>query len=147
MALLRCISSSPAAAVNALRTRLSGVQSEQGGDIDLEEIERQAQDRVMDGTDDGLSTDDIEPAARTEDSELLNGLIAAAEKMSGKSNDPKLAKLISNLDELIKGGFQPVIFCRYIATAHYLAEQLRGHFFGYFSAQKDPVRAGFFGAP
>ena len=128
LALLRCISSSPAAAVNALRTRLSGVQSEQGGDIDLEEIERQAQDRVMDGTEDGLSTDDIEPAARTEDSELLNALIAAAEKMSGKSNDPKLAKLISNLDELIKGGFQPVIFCRYIATAHYLAEQLRGHF-------------------
>lgn len=128
LALLRCISSSPAAAVNALRTRLLGVQSEQGCDTDLEEIERQAQERVMDGVEDSLSTDDIEPAARTEDSELLNELIAAADKLSGKSNDPKLAKLISHLDELVKGGFQPVIFCRYIATTHYLSEHLRGHF-------------------
>lgn len=128
LALLRCISSSPAAAVNALRTRLLGVQSEQGTEIDLGEIERQAQERVMDGTDDSLSTDDIEPAARTEDSELLNDLIAAAGKMAGKSNDPKLAKLIAHLDELINAGFQPVIFCRYIATAHYLAEHLRAHF-------------------
>jgi superfamily II DNA/RNA helicase len=27
---------------------------------------------------------------------------------------------------LTAAGFQPVVFCRYIATAHYLAESLRG---------------------
>lgn len=131
LALLRCISSSPAAAANALRTRLAAVNS--GGDAvleeaDLDDIERQAQERVMDGLEDGLSTDDIEPAARTEDSERLNRLIAAAEKLSGKSNDPKLARLIEHLREILRDGFHPVVFCRYIATAHYLAEHLRAAF-------------------
>jgi hypothetical protein len=36
----------------------------------LEELEAQGRDRVLDGVDDALSTDDIEPAARTEDTRL-----------------------------------------------------------------------------
>lgn len=129
LALLRCISSSPAAAVNALRTRLDGAAK--GGDADelsLEDIEAQAVDRVLDGLDDALSTDDIEPAAQTEDSALLRQLIVDAEKLAGDANDPKLAKLLEHLTLLVKEGFQPVVFCRYIATAHYLADFLRGKF-------------------
>jgi superfamily II DNA or RNA helicase len=133
LALLRCISSSPAAAVNALRTRLAHGSLDEAAEADneLEEIERQAQERVMDGTEDSLSTDDIEPAAQTEDTERLNKLIAAAEGLSGKSNDPKLAKLVGHLEKLLKDGFHPVIFCRYIATAHYLALHLRNSFKSY----------------
>jgi superfamily II DNA or RNA helicase len=129
LALLRCISSSPAAAVNALRTRLDGAAK--GGDSDelsLADIEAQAGDRVLDGLDDALSTDDIEPAAHTEDSALLQQLIIDAEKLAGDANDPKLAKLLEHLTLLVKEGFQPVVFCRYIATAHYLADFLRGKF-------------------
>lgn len=129
LALLRCISSSPAAAVNALRTRLDG--SAKGGEseeLSLEDIEAQAGDRVLDGLDDALSTDDIEPAAQTEDSALLQQLIVDAEKLAGAANDPKLAKLLEHLTLLVKEGFQPVVFCRYIATAHYLADFLRGKF-------------------
>ncbi|MFA7238757.1 MAG: helicase-related protein [Sulfuricellaceae bacterium] len=129
LALLRCISSSPAAAVNALRTRLEGASEEAGSDeFTLEDIEAQAGDRVLDGLDDALSTDDIEPAAQTEDSARLQELIVAAENLAGAANDPKLAKLQNHLVALIKEGFQPVVFCRYIATAHYLADFLRGKF-------------------
>lgn len=127
LALLRCISSSPAAAVNALRTRLKGGQQEDD-DLSLEELEAQASERVMDGLDDALSTDDIEPAAQTEDSARLQDLITAADNLAGASNDPKLAKLYEHLQGLVKEGFHPVVFCRYIATAHYLAEFLRGKF-------------------
>ncbi len=127
LALLRCISSSPQAAVNALRTRLKGGQPE-GDGLSLEELETQASERVMDGLDDALSTDDIEPAAQTEDSARLHELIAAADKLAGAANDPKLAKLYEHLQGLVKEGFQPVVFCRYIATAHYLADFLRGKF-------------------
>lgn len=127
LALLRCISSSPQAAVNALRTRLKGGQPESDG-LSLEEIETQASERVMDGLDDALSTDDIEPAAQTEDSARLHALIAAADNLAGAANDPKLAKLYEHLQGLVKEGFQPVVFCRYIATAHYLADFLRGKF-------------------
>lgn len=127
LALLRCISSSPAAAVNALRTRLKG-QSDNAEELSLQELEAQACERVLDGVDDALSTDDIEPAAQTEDTERLQSLIQSAESLAGSSNDPKLAKLTAHIQELVKEGFQPVIFCRYIATAHYLAEYLRGKF-------------------
>lgn len=128
LALLRCISSSPAAAVNALRTRLDGAVPAGGDALSLEDIEAQAGDRVLDGTDDALSTDDIEPAAQTEDSDRLRELIVAAESLAGAANDPKLAKLQDHLVALIREGFQPVVFCRYIATAHYLADFLRGKF-------------------
>lgn len=129
LALLRCISSSPAAAVNALRTRLKGGSAAEGGDeLSLEELEAQGGERVLDGLDDDLSTDDIEPAAQTEDSARLRELIAAADDLAGASNDPKLATLLDHLQSLVKEGFQPVVFCRYIATAHYLADYLRSKF-------------------
>lgn len=127
LALLRCISSSPAAAVNALRTRLQGALGE-AGETDatsLEEFEAQASDRVLDGTDDALSTDDIEPGAQTEDSQRLQALMASAAALAGQQNDPKLAKLQEHVALLLKEGFQPVVFCRYIATAHYLAAALQ----------------------
>jgi len=130
LALLRCISSSPAAAVNALRTRLQGTSpsGEDGAanvELTLEEAEEQGRERVLDGVEDDLSTQDIEPGARTEDGARLTELIARAESLAGPAKDPKLKKLIDHLKELTAAGFQPVVFCRYIATAHYVAENLR----------------------
>lgn len=130
LALLRCISSSPAAALNALRTRLLGAQGEATATdaTSLEEFEAQASDRVLDGTDDALSMDDIEPGAQTEDTHRLQALMASAAALAGQQNDPKLAKLQEHLAVLLKDGFQPVVFCRYIATAHYLAAALQDTF-------------------
>lgn len=130
LALLRCISSSPAAAVNALRTRLTGslletVEDDAGS---LEEAEAQGRERVLDGVEDNLTTQDIEPAACTEDSALLADLIEKASNLAGPAHDPKLKRLIDHLKELVSAGFQPVVFCRYIATAHYVADYLKGQF-------------------
>lgn len=129
LALLRCISSSPAAAVNALRTRLQGTAPTDESDaadeaLTLDEAEAQGRERVLDGVEDDLSTQDIEPGARTEDGARLGELIERAEALAGPSKDPKLKKLIDHLKELTAAGFQPVVFCRYIATAHYVAENL-----------------------
>lgn len=130
LALLRCVSSSPAAAVNSLRTRLHGAQSDECEfeTLSLEDLEQQACDRVLDGADDALSTDDIEPGAQIEDSHRLRELISAADALTGSQNDPKLAKLQEHLALLLAEGFQPIVFCRYIATAHYLAAYLRDKF-------------------
>lgn len=124
LALLRCISSSPAAAVNALRTRLDVAEGREA----LDAFEADALDRVLDGTEDALSTDDLEPAAQTEDSQRLRALLQQADELRGSAQDPKLKLLITHLDTLLKQGFHPVVFCRYIATAHYLAEALGAHF-------------------
>ena len=119
MALLRCVASSPAAAEKALTTRLAGTRDE------LEALADE--DRVLDGTADELAATDIEPAAQLEDAERLKGLIDEARALAGDSSDPKLAALIQHLRALIDEGFRPVVFCRYVATAHYVAEHLRKH--------------------
>jgi superfamily II DNA or RNA helicase len=118
LALMRCVASSPAAAVQALRTR-AGIEK----DEDVDALES----RVFDGAADALPDDDVEPPAGTDDP-ALNDLIAQAERLAGQSGDPKLKVLTDHLSELVADGFNPVVFCRYIATAHYLGRQLEGKF-------------------
>lgn len=115
LALMRCVASSPAAAAQALRTR-AGLNEK----VEEEEIET----RVFDGAADVLPDDDVEPPAASDATELAS-LIKQAEDLAGQSGDPKLKLLTDHLVGLVKEGFSPVVFCRYIATAHYLGEHLR----------------------
>lgn len=114
LALMRCVASSPAAAVQALRTR-AGLESE----IAEDDVEA----RVFDGSADALPDDDVEPAAASDD-KALAALIEQAEELAGQAGDPKLKLLTEHVAELVKDGFNPVVFCRYIATAHYLGLHL-----------------------
>lgn len=119
LALLRCVASSPAAAVKALTTRLEGT---------LENEDCLTDERLYDGEADDLGGSDIEPPAQMEDTVRLQELIAEAQRLSGKAGDPKLATLITHLEGILKDGYQVVVFCRYVATAHYVAEHLSKHF-------------------
>lgn len=116
LALLRCVASSPAAAVKALTTRLEG-------SVEVDEL--MADERLHDGEADNLESSDLEPPAQLEEASRLQGLIKEAERLSGKAGDPKLATLIRHVEALVKDGYNTVVFCRYIATAHYVAEHLR----------------------
>jgi superfamily II DNA or RNA helicase len=109
LALMRCVSSSPAAAVQALRTRAG--------------LEDDVEARVFDGASDSLPDDDVEPPAASDDPALA-ALITQAEELAGQAGDPKLKLLTYHVAELVKEGFNPVVFCRYIATAHYLGQHL-----------------------
>jgi len=131
LALLRCISSSPAAAVIALRTRLRAVAG-LSEDKQAEEIERQGIETVFDGEDiELLSSDENVPAGVPEtiletspEGRQLLALVERAESLRGPAEDPKLDEVARQVKALVKDGFNPVIFCRYIATAHYIAEYL-----------------------
>jgi len=116
LALLRCVASSPAAAVKALTTRLDG---------SFDSIHLLADERLHDGETDDLDSNDLEPPAQLEEASRLLTLIQEAQRLSGQAGDPKLATLISHIATLLKDGYHPVVFCRYIATAHYVAEHLR----------------------
>ncbi len=122
LALLRCISSSPAAAVLALRTRLQAAASEA-------ELDQAASETVLDvGADDALTLDESVPAGALEapeDAAALQRLIGRADALRGPQQDPKLKALIAEVQQLVASGFKPVVFCRYIATAHYLGENLK----------------------
>jgi superfamily II DNA or RNA helicase len=127
LALLRCASSSPAALALALRTRLRRMEglseSEQLAELDL-----LAAETVLDGAgEDGLGSDETVPAGTTEapsEAAELRQLIQRAEALRGPERDAKLAALAAEIQQLLADGFRPVIFCRYIATAHYLADCL-----------------------
>ncbi len=131
LALLRCVASSPAAAVKALTTRLEGKTADLGsGEDDL-----LGDDRLHDGAADDLHGNDLEPAGQLDethtalqDAARLQALIAEAQRLSGKAGDPKLAALIAHMEGLVKDGYAPVVFCRYVATAHYVAAELKKHF-------------------
>lgn len=119
LALLRCVASSPAAAVKALTTRLENAQADE--DLLTDE-------RLYDGEADDLETSDLEPPAQIDQAARLQGLIAQARQLAGRKGDPKLAILLRHLLQLLDDGFNPVVFCRYVATAHYVVEHLRAHF-------------------
>lgn len=122
LALLRCVSSSPAAAEKSLTTRLLNIT-----DFMDEEGE---EDRLMDGSEDELSLTDLEPSTVMEASHEIEELIQLARGLRGKKGDSKYASLVKLLKEILPQGFRPVIFCRYIATAQYVAEELRKDFKG-----------------
>lgn len=124
LALLRCVSSSPAAAAKALETRLSHQDPTAPPELSDED-----DDRLYDGTGGELSQSDLEPAAAMdEEAQKLQDLIEKARQLTGTKGDPKLAALVVHVRQLLKDGFRPVIFCRYIATARYVAQQLTAEF-------------------
>ena len=122
LALLRCTGSSPLAAVLALRTRAG----EDLGDEAREDL----LDRIFDGDGDALVADDVEPPVGG-DSPALARLIAQAESLAGQSGDPKLRTASLHVAELVKEGFNVVVFCRFIATAHYVARHFRENLKGF----------------
>jgi hypothetical protein len=122
LALLRCAASSPMAAVLALRTRAGEQLSAEERDDLL--------DRIFDGDVDSLIDDDVVPPADTQDPALAK-LVVMAGNLVGRAGDPKLKVVSDHVDELLNSkdiGFKPVVFCRYIATAHYLGKHLARRF-------------------
>lgn len=122
LALMRSAASSPAAALQSLRTRMATQVTEADEDA--------LRERVFDGSDDAMVDDDAELPADSADPGLQD-LIAQAQRLAGEAGDPKLAALRTHLEtELLKHNFAPVVFCRYIATAHYLHKHLKSRFPG-----------------
>lgn len=116
LALFRCISSSPAAAEQALKNRLEaaagGVSDDWVVNPDLQEL------------DEG-SDSDAEPALYLKENDELRRLLDEAKHLAGSTNDPKLNLLVRHVKALLKDGFAPVIFCRFIATAQYVKKALQ----------------------
>lgn len=124
LALLRAVSSSPAAARETLTNRAFGADLELSRER-LDELGRRA---LYDLDSEEGELIDSPPGADAEETgrpkNRCRALAAVADKLRGK-NDPKLKALIPHLKSLLKDGFSPIIFCRFIPTAEYLADELR----------------------
>ena len=67
---------------------------------------------------------DVEPASGLDDTGPLAALVKQAEHLI-KAPDPKLEAIVKELKPLIAGRSNPVVFCRFIATADHVATALR----------------------
>jgi len=129
LALLRSLASSPAAAAATLRSRSATSDTET-----VEEADEIGRRQVMDQNDaDSPDASDITPGAVSAEGEeaeadlshrQLLELAREADKLRG-DGDAKLQKAATLLKSLIKDGYRPIVFCRFIPTAEYVAEQLR----------------------
>ena len=126
LALLRAIASSPRAAAATLKNRAATADAETSEEVD--ELGRRV---VLDQEDsDSVESLDFTPggdASRDADrgvKDRLRALAMEAENLEGQK-DAKLQGAINLVEELLTKGLNPIVFCRFIETANYVAEHLR----------------------
>jgi superfamily II DNA or RNA helicase len=134
LALLRGVMSSPSAGVEMLNTRLSGLASSVGDDAKVpataDVVQLELDDNPVRDTESGAESDNtpthiVERNTWTQrQRQELREFARQLEQLGNIKQDLKLASAELILDDWLNGGFNPVIFCRYIATAKYIGEQL-----------------------
>jgi superfamily II DNA or RNA helicase len=128
LTLLRSLMSSPAAAAKAFAVREQKLVEQAREAEEQEDLrEREALDPV-----DVELTSDTVPEAPVElgaadledrDRRRLRDFARRAEALKAE-NDPKIVKAAELLLPLIKNGFHPIVYCRFIPTAQYVADEL-----------------------
>jgi SNF2 family DNA or RNA helicase len=132
IALLRSIASSPAAAEQTLRNR-SELASVESTDVADAVAGPRVLDADLDDTTEGEDTAlgaDTTPEHRLDTGarRRLLGFAIEAAALRGTKGDAKLKRLINIITALLKDGYHPIVFCRYIPTAEYVAEHLTAAF-------------------
>ena len=138
IALLRSLVSSPRAAAQTLLTRSQTAAAVTADEADSlgRPVTADMADDSFDGIDASPGADDGGTTSTTSspsDSKAVGSrdahLAALAERanaLEGPEQDKKLALLIKTVKQLLADGYHPIVFCRYIPTSEYLAEQLDG---------------------
>lgn len=123
------MASSPAAAASTLQTRAFNLDAETPGEAD-----EQGRSSVMDIGDDrdALMTSDLVPGSDLGDSDdeavrTRRRLLAMAREAESLFDQPdsKLELVTVQVKQLMEEGFNPIVFCRFIPTAEYVADHLR----------------------
>ncbi len=124
LALLRCVSSSPAAAVATLRSRAAVDEAEE------DKIDEIGCRTVLDEEDsDSVTAIDLIPGSDSEsDADTTRRKLLAFARLAESitpDQDTKLQGAIKEIKALLKSGYRPIVFCRFVDTAEYVAKQLR----------------------
>jgi hypothetical protein len=127
LSLLRCVMSSPAAASAALRSRIGGVIDEESDDpedfsiyvmdpTEVENIVDVAPTRLVNNAEERLGANE---------KRKLRDFAKRAEQLLTGDKDVKLARTSQLVERLLTEKYNPIVFCRFIATADYVANQLK----------------------
>lgn len=131
LALMRSLASSPAAAAATLRTRSSAGKGKTAEEVDEEGAESVLDVGDLEDMDGADTTPGADPTPEDEDGDAprkvdrrLAALAREAESLRG-TKDAKAQSAAAIVQDLLNDGFHPIVFCRFIPTAEYLAEVLR----------------------
>jgi superfamily II DNA or RNA helicase len=128
LALLRSLASSPAAAAATLRNRAAPAEAENPEEAD--EIGRRTiLDIIVDESADGSDvTPGSDPGGEEDEGQRnrrrLLEMARVADDLLGEK-DEKLNKAVDLVKGLLIEGYHPIVFCRFIPTAEYVATELR----------------------
>lgn len=128
LALLRSLASSPAAAAATLRNRSPSAESESPEEADERGRETVFDQDPVDAREDLDVVAGADPGEdETEDARVRRRLLEMAREADALrgDKDEKVKKAAVLVDALIADGFRPIVFCRFIPTAEYVAEQFR----------------------
>lgn len=128
LSLLQSLASSPAAAASTLRNRAAPSEAENPEEAD-EIGRRTVLDIIVDESTDGSDITPGSDPGGEEDEEQRNRwrlleMARAADELLG-DKDEKLKKAVELVKALLKDGYHPIVFCRFIPTAEYVAAELR----------------------
>lgn len=124
LALLRALASSPLAAVTSLRNRAATSETDTADEADA--VGRRT---VLDQGE-AEAAPDLAPGAQQDDDEhgqhrrRLLALARDAEALVG-ADDNKLTRVATIISDLLNAGSSPIVFCRFIPTAEYVAIELK----------------------
>lgn len=131
LALLRSLASSPAAAAATLRSRAASADTdtvEEADEVGRRTVLDLVEGEPAEGTDiiPGADVGDEHDQGQRNRRRLLE-MAREADALEGKP-DAKLQKAIRMVRKLVDDGYRPIVFCRFIPTANYVAEALRDAF-------------------
>ncbi|ACB54351.1 hypothetical protein cce_5005 [Crocosphaera subtropica ATCC 51142] len=137
LAIIRCVMSSPAAAIATLSRQVKKDADTKELTSELSEelgvnYDHLASPYVCDATEEEKSVDIVPTAVVEEGTKAyqdwekrkLRAFVKVAEQLTGKK-DKKLQQTIKLVKELLEEGYNPILWCRYIATANYYAQALQ----------------------
>jgi superfamily II DNA or RNA helicase len=124
LSLLRCVMSSPDAAISALRARREG-REESEEDEDFSPLVFEPSERMPDDSQPTTAIDALDLSLSESERRKLRQLERIAEEIKDKGEDNKVRECVRLVRNLLLEGYKPIVWCRYIATAEYVAEELR----------------------
>lgn len=137
LALIRCVMSSPAAAIASLLRSAQNAtlnhQVSKSSECLLADLDEDLMSSYVHDPTEQEQAVDASPTVVIEqgqqsykdaDKRKLKVFVQAAEKLQG-GKDQKLQSCIATVESLLKDEMNPIVWCRYIATANYVADALR----------------------
>lgn len=131
LALLRALASSPHAAAATLRTRAANAEAtsvREADDLGRAAVLDSADDESLEGIDTSpgalTASDDGNGETDNAEQRRLRAFARRAAELVGPEHDLKLAAVTTQVQKLLADGYNPIVFCRFIDTAHYVATHL-----------------------